>query len=222
MAALNPRGGLGKKRLAGDYRPYKNLAVLIRQWRMAWLDDHCSSHQALNTETTMIYRLSFILSLTLAAAGLGRVLAEEPASDRHSLSEDASDRTYHRHHIGLFLGAVTRFEAGETETGGALGLEYEYRLAPAWGVGGLLEDVVFGEGRDLALVLPISWHPWRELKLSVGPGVEFNGHDSEFLGRVSVGYDLKIGRFTLAPEMSGDFTRESQSFVYGLTLGWGF
>lgn len=170
----------------------------------------------------MKHRFSFILFLTLAAAGLGRVLAAEPASARHPLNEDPSHADYHRHHIGLFLGGVTRFEDGEAETGGAVGLEYEYRFAPAWGIGGLLEDVVFGEGRDLALVVPASWHPWRELKLSVGPGVEFNGHDSEFLGRISVGYDFKIGRFTLAPEMSGDFTRESQSFVYGLTLGWGF
>ncbi len=167
-------------------------------------------------------QLKFILSLTLATAGLGSLLAQEPASIRHPLNEGESPGVDHRHHVGLFLGGVTRFEAGEAESGGALGLEYEYRLAPAWGVGGLLEDVVFGEGRDLAVVLPISWHPWRELKLSVGPGVEFNGQDSEFLGRISVGYDFKFGHFTLAPELSGDFTRESQALVYGLTFGWGF
>lgn len=150
------------------------------------------------------------------------VRAAEPEIFRLPPGETVAPEAHHRHHLGLFLGGVTRFTDGESETGGALGLEYEYRFAPDWGLGGLLEDVVFGEGRDLALVLPVSWHPWRELKLSVGPGVEFNGHDCEFLGRVSVGYDFKIGHFTLAPEVSGDFTHESQSIVYGLTLGWGF
>ena len=166
--------------------------------------------------------LILILTLTLAFAATGRVLAAEPGSAHDSFGEITAPEASHRHHLGLFMGGVSRFVDGETETGGVIGLEYEFRLAPGWGVGGLLEDVIFGEGRDLALVLPVSWHPWRELKISVGPGVEFNGHDSEFLGQVGMSYVIRICFFPLAREFSGDFTRESQSFVYGLTLGWAF
>jgi hypothetical protein len=170
----------------------------------------------------MKHKLLFTLAFALALAGPGRVQAEESASDHNLLSVTASHEAHHRHHVGLFFGGITRFEDAHEESGAALGLEYEYRFASRWGIGGLIEGVVVGEGHDLSLVVPVSWHPWRELKLSAGPGAEFNGHEHEFLGRVAAGYDFKIGRFTLAPEVAGDFTRKSQSIVYGLTLGCGF
>lgn len=163
---------------------------------------------------------SLPLALLLACAPVGR--AEEAAAGRSHIEEGEAHEAEHQHHAGLFFGGVSRFAHGHEETGGALGLEYEYRLAPRWGLGALVEGVAVGGGRDLALVLPLSWHPWRGLRLSVGPGVEFHEDGDEFLGRVSAGYDFHLGRFTLAPEVSGDFTREAQSLVYGLTLGVGF
>ena len=128
----------------------------------------------------------------------------------------------HRHHVGLFIGGTTRFEHAHEEHGAAVGLEYEYRFAHHFGIGGLWEYSVIEGGRDTVLAVPLSWHPWRELKLAAGPGIELSSHDPEFVFRVAAGYDFKIGRVTIAPEVAGDFTREAQTLVYGLTVGFGF
>jgi hypothetical protein len=159
---------------------------------------------------------SLLLCAGFILAGLGTARAEGPAP------HPAGHESFHRHHAGVFLGGVSRFEDGHEESGLALGVEYEYRLSPQWGVGGLIEGVTVGHGRDLALVAPVTWHPWRGLKLSLGAGVEYHDGNGEFLGRVAAGYDFHFGRWTVAPEISGDFTHEAQTIVYGIAVGFGF
>lgn len=163
-------------------------------------------------------RLLTVSALTTLAGMMGA--AEHPAE--HPDDHLAGPHGHSRHHAGFFIGGVSRFEHGHRETGGAVGIEYEYRLAPRWGLGVLAERVAVGDGRELAAVVPLSWHPWRGLRLSVGPGVEFHDGSGEFLGRVAAGYDFHLGHFTLSPEVAGDFTRVAQSVVYGLTIGYGF
>ena len=43
---------------------------------------------------------------------------------------------HHRHHIAALLGGAIRSENGETQSGFAIGIEYEYRLHRLVGVGG--------------------------------------------------------------------------------------
>jgi len=92
-----------------------------------------------------------------------------------------------------------------------------------WGDGILLEAVGTDHARDAILVVPLNWHPWEWLKLSAAPGVEFvrDGSD-EFVVRLGVAYEFELGRWNLAPEISVDFTRESQTCDCGLSLGRNF
>jgi len=84
----------------------------------------------------------------------------------------------------------------------------------------LLEAVGTDHARDAILVVPLNWHPWEWLNLSAAPGVEFvrDGSD-EFVVRLGVAYEFELGRWNLAPEISVDFTRESQTCDCGLSLG---
>lgn len=172
----------------------------------------------MSRRNTLHRALPLCLPFAVLLAGLPGARAGEASH----LEEGHAHGTEHRHHAGLFVGGLSRFEHGHKETGTALGLEYEYRLAPRWGLGGLLERVAVGGGRELALVVPLHWHPWRGLKFSAGPGFELYEGQAELLGRVATGYDFHLGRFTLTPEVSADFTQKAQSLVYGLTLGVGF
>lgn len=166
-------------------------------------------------KTRVYSRAMHKLRWVLLAVSLMRLHGSEPTP----IEEESS---HERHHVDLFLGAVSRFEGGEKDHGMALGLEYEYSLSQRWGIGGLIEGVTAGHGRQLAMVAPLTWHPWRGLKLSLGPGMEFVEGEAEFLGRASIGYEFRWGRWELIPEISGDFGREAQSLVYGLGIGLGF
>lgn len=152
----------------------------------------------------------------------GRCLAADPVETpalRYELEPAAPEIPHH--HAGFFVGASTRFaKEEETETGLTLGMEYEYRFARAWGLGILAEGVVTSHGRDALLVVPFNWHPWEWLKLSAAPGVEFVSEEpEEFVMRLGVAYEFEFGRFNVAPEIAVDLTRESQSLVYGLSVG---
>lgn len=138
-------------------------------------------------------------------------------------AEEAHEHGFHRHHVGLFLGAASRpTHEGEREHGFAAGLEYEYRLRRWLGVGGLAE-VATGDLRDAVFVGLVHLHPWRGLQLSAGGGVEINREESEGVGRFGVAYQLPLGeRWTLAPNLNVDVVEGEPTWVYGLVLGLGF
>lgn len=164
--------------------------------------------------------LAGALALTLIAPR--PVLADEAAPGIR-YDEPASEIDIPHHHIGVFAGGATRYRAPEheeEETGAALGVEYEYRFARHWGAGLLFEGVITDHARDAVLAAPLNWHPWEWLKLSAAPGVEFVEHGShEFVVRLAAAYEMELGHWNLAPEVSVDFTRESQTLVYGLSFG---
>jgi hypothetical protein len=165
--------------------------------------------------------------VALAALCLGAVvpacMAEDgrahdaiPAAHAHSVA-------FPHHHLGFFLGGATRYDAPEEheeETGPALGIEYEYRFAERWGAGLLVEGVLTEHARDATLVVPLNFHPREWLKLSVAPGVEFAEHGGEvFVLRLGAAYEWEFGDYNVAPEFSLDFTDESQTAVYGISVG---
>jgi hypothetical protein len=138
-------------------------------------------------------------------------------------SESHRDETEvrHRHHISAFLGGAVRDEH-ETEGGFALGLDYEYRLARLLGAGVLVE-VTAGELRDVVVIVPVSLHPWRGLRLVAAPGANVPSEgDAEFLMRLGVGYRLPIGHFTLGPEFNADLIDGTPTYVFGVSFGVGF
>jgi hypothetical protein len=154
----------------------------------------------------------------LAASLLHGVAAAAPASE----SQEAEAGVHHRHDVALFLGAAIRDEE-ETESGFALGLEYQYRLHRFLGVGALVEGEL-GDLRDVLLVAPISLHPWRGLRLVVAPGAEIpNEGSTEFALRLGAGYKIPLGgRFTLVPEFNADLIEGHPTYVFGVNLAVGF
>ncbi|MBL9173963.1 MAG: hypothetical protein JNL10_10555 [Verrucomicrobiales bacterium] len=158
--------------------------------------------------------LAFGASVAAAAETSG------DATPRISLEEAAP---IPHHHVGIFAGGATRFtseEEGETETGVALGMEYEYRFARHWGTGLLAEGILSAHPRDAILVVPLNWHPWEWLKLSAAPGVEFvTDGPEQFVMRLGAAYEFELGAFNIAPEVSVDLSRNAQTLVYGLSVG---
>jgi hypothetical protein len=167
------------------------------------------------------FALAFFLLFSLAAAtqAIGQEHVEPGA--HHDPEHPGHDR--HKHHLGLFLGGATKFEDhGHTETGFSVGLDYEFRFARKWGVGGLLEGVLTADVRDLAFVVPLSFHPVDPLKLSAGPGFETDGDHTEFMFRFAAAYGFEVRRYTLSPEVSVDLTEEAETLVFGFSVGRGF
>ena len=77
------------------------------------------------------------------------------------------------------------------------------------------------------LALTAVWHPVEGLYLTAAPGFEWADDEhgdskSEFLVRVGIGYNFKIGEhFTLAPVYNIDFVDGEEIQIYGLSLGFG-
>lgn len=161
-----------------------------------------------------------ICGTLFAAALVHGVAAAALASESH----EAEAGIHYRHELAVFLGAAIRDEHGhETESGFALGLEYQYRLHRLLGVGALAEGAL-GEFRDVLLIAPISLHPWRGLRLVVAPGVEIpNEGSSEFALRLGAGYKIPLGgSFILLPEFNADLIDGTPTYVFGASFAVGF
>lgn len=179
--------------------------------------------RANHTSFVMTYRIiQRVLFLAVVAVAHAAV-AQEP-EEGLAFDVDHEEHHYHRHHVGVFLGGATRFADGsKTETGAALGLDYEYRFSKRWGIGGVAEAVVFSdEHRDGAFAVPVYFHPTQRLKLSAGPGFEIEDGHAEFMARFSVTYDIPVWKLILSPEVSLDVLDRKQVLLYGLTIGAGF
>jgi len=160
-----------------------------------------------------------VICRTLIAAALVQGVA---AAALASESQEAEAGVHHRHEVAVFLGAAIRDEH-ETESGFALGVEYQYRLHRFLGVGALAEGAL-GEFRDVLLIAPISFHPWRGLRLVVAPGAEIpNEGSTEFALRLGAGYKIPLGgRFTLLPEFNADLIDGHPTYVFGASFAVGF
>ena len=166
--------------------------------------------------------LAWIATCLLALPSVGTLAAEAPAGVGYDQPKSETSESS-PHHVGVFVGGASRYQAPadeEEETGLAVGVEYEYRFAKHWGTGLLIEGVTTDHARDGILVVPLNFHPWEWLKLSVAPGVEFvEKGEEEFVVRIGAAYEVELGHWFLGPEVSLDVTRESQTLVYGLSFG---
>ena len=158
--------------------------------------------------------------LASCASGLGLfVLLLLPTAG--AAANDADHQEFHRHHVGVFLGAGSRPEGGSWEHGFAGGMDYEYRFSKWMGVG-FLAEAASGGLRDAVVAGLVFVHPWKGLLLAVGPGAEFSPHDTAFVARFGVPYQLPVGeRFTIAPNFNVDLVHGEPTYIYGFTLGFG-
>jgi len=157
------------------------------------------------------------------------VMAVAGASTVTARAEDHEEREF-KNTVELFLGAVS--ETDPTETGAALGIEYNRRLSRLWSIG--IEGAEFSTTdtrRDWVLLVPVYLHPAGGLSLKVAPGVEHGtvvrdeggepeDEGREFLFRIGVGWEFEIGRrWSATPEVNLDFVDGRRTWVYGVSLG---
>ena len=144
--------------------------------------------------------------------------AEEAAHAGES-SHTAAEH-HHENAIGFFVGGATE-EAGSREAGVALGIEYERRLTPAFGIGAIAEHT-YGDLDVWVYAVSFAFHsgPWR---LYAAPGIEDTHHGSERMLRLGVEYGFPVGGWEIAPQFDIDFVdREAEVIVIGLTFARGF
>ena len=107
------------------------------------------------------------------------LLAAQFVAPSHAAAEEGEE--FHRNSVELFFGGATRFEDGETPSGFAFGVGYERRFV-RWFGAGLIVEVATNDLRDAILLFPANWHPWRGLRLTVAPGVEFSKEETSWGG----------------------------------------
>ena len=128
-----------------------------------------------------------------------------------------SGHTYEENTVAFFVGLA---KEGSRDNGLALGIEYEYRLNQAFGVGALAEHT-FGDLDAWVLAVPFAFHsgPW---KFYVAPGIEDGDAGSESLLRLGGEYGFHRGDWEISPQVDVDFVDGNEIYVIGVTFGRGF
>ena len=139
------------------------------------------------------------------------VRPEEEPEEEHGEEHGAGTQA-----LNLFLGGSSEFGDRDGET---LGVDYEYRLAPKWGVGGFAEGVS-GLDRSFSVGAQLYWHPVGELVLVGGPGLERREGQWEPIARFGTFYEFPIGDgWVISPALFYDITTEEGLFIYGFNFG---
>lgn len=148
-----------------------------------------------------------------------------------------NDTHHSKHHIALFNGLTTNVD--HETTGYSLGIDYEYFISDAIGIGFIGEYVFSGEG-EFILGIPVFFHPIGGLKFGVAPigvsaEVHHDDHGDDSHGksyydvekewnmgvRLNSSYNVHLGKLSVGPSISLDITNTT-AFVYGFTIGVGF
>jgi hypothetical protein len=111
-------------------------------------------------------------TLVIALLFYALATAEEPAS---TADKEAVD---FRNKVSLF-GGMTQ---DGSDHGASVGLEYEYRLGPYLGIGGLAE-YAGGDFDSWVLGVPFFIHPYAGWIAWLAPGAELEDGDTNFLFR---------------------------------------
>lgn len=162
------------------------------------------------------FRTIVLLAATIALVP-GTLLAEETA---HGESQSHGSHAYHTNILGLFVG-VAHEEFGRRENGAAIGIEYEYRFGPRFGIGGIVEHT-YGDLDTWVYAIPFAYHngPW---KLYAAPGIEEGEAGSERMLRLGVEYGFHMGKWEISPQVDIDIVeREGEVYVLGVVFARGF
>ena len=158
----------------------------------------------------------FRLATTLAFIWAALVLVAWPAG----AADEPDQEPESRNGVAFFMGATD----DDQEVAFTLGVDYEYRFARRFGLGGLI-DFALGDLRSFVLGVPVFFHPSERWKLFAAPGFERRESDNNFLVRLGAGYSFDVGPVDLEPSFQVDFVDEdevSEVFILGVALVWEF
>lgn len=162
-----------------------------------------------------LFRSAALLVTLAAAAGVPGAAQEEGTAPE---SPEAAPRF--RNKLSGFVGGTVEDE-GSAFT---LGLDYERRLGPHFGVGVII-DKAFGGERAFIAAGALYWHPLPPMRLDIAPGFErIEAEDeSAFVLRLGADYDFELTeRWSLGPNVNLDLANGRAVFVFGAELGFSF
>jgi hypothetical protein len=123
-----------------------------------------------------------------------------------------------RQEVAVFIGGVHN---SDSEDAFSIGLEYEYRLNEAWGIGGIVDYADLDPGESV-LAVPAYFHITDAWKVLVAPGVSHTSDEDEFLVRVGTAYTFDFESFRISPALDVDFVDGEETFIYGMNFGLAF
>jgi hypothetical protein len=136
--------------------------------------------------------------------------------------EDHSGPHHERgHELGLFLGATDV----DDRLRPTLGVDYEFRIGPRWGVGAIADWAFGGEGREFVLAASGYLHLGTAVRLQLAPGIQRDKEMREIEGvlRLGIAYGFEVGeRWSVMPTMALDLVSGETIGVYGVTAGYRF
>jgi hypothetical protein len=187
------------------------------------MQDRISARQSRGLSVCAVHA---VLAMVAFVPGCAAPDARDAEATSPEGLEGHGHESFHRHHVGIFLGGGVETHKGhDDEAGYALGLDYEYRVHEELGFGAILEGLGSDTIRDYALVLQLNYHPgagpWR---IIAGPGVELLEGEDKLMFRMGGGYGFQLwDGWSLSPEAYVDLIETGErTYVAGLAIGYGF
>jgi hypothetical protein len=145
-------------------------------------------------------------------------LAAEPEPAPHAEAEGVEE--LEKHKASVFTGWIT--ERGDGG-GLAIGVDYEYRINQALGVGGIA-DYVAGDLDSFLFGVGAFIHPIDNLVVVVAPAVELTDGRGRFALRVGGSYEFELGKgFTIGPALYVDILEGIDvALVMGADISYGW
>ena len=163
----------------------------LRRWLGSGIVDRLFRVESIRTLSAFVVMAAVTVScavpmnpvVPVAPLPISVSVPRAPQHEEHAEGHQAG----HAEHHGAGTQTANFFVGGSDEAGefggATFGLDYEYRLAPKWGVGGFAE-VVTGIDRSFATGLQAYWHVYGELVLVGGVGAERHHDEWAAIGRV--------------------------------------
>jgi hypothetical protein len=187
-------------------------------------------------ELKRLFVVTLVLVMVVIAGSSATLDAQETHGEPAGVARDATEEHgeesgeehgehLHKHHLAVFVGS-TEAEEHHGEKGDpdfTVGVDYERRLSPTFGVGGMFDWVV--EGRREWLIGPMGFlHPYKGLKLFAAPCYQHirEGEEDNVVIRLGASWDFEVGKYSIAPSVIYDFADEHNFLVLGVTVGRGF
>lgn len=157
---------------------------------------------------------------------LGGAQEVSPKDDAEGVAhpnDEAEHGEEGEHVANLFLG----LSANEEEAyAGTIGVDYEYRFRPNFGLGTFLEYIGEQGGRQqrslrtVAAGLAAYYHPTEHVVLIAGPGAERHHGEWNALMRFGAAYEFHVSETMLvSPGVYFDVSEVSNTLIFGVNIG---
>jgi len=166
----------------------------------------------------MLKDAKLLAMATIFSLSMAQSVAAE--AEHHENGQHAIPHSW----VAVSLGYALERKREKDEEAGAIAFEYGYRFHEKWGIGGVVELLGQDTVRDVAVVVPLSFHPGAGWRLFSGPGREFTEKHDDWMFRFGAGYEFELGdRWTLAPEFIYDVIESGKrTYILGLAVGRSF